>query len=128
MREFGSLDLQQALNELIAPLQDKISVIIDCEGDLSELSLLQATTILRCVQESLTNSIRHGKASELRIKISRKASQLVTEITDNGTAGEFQPGNGLTGIKERVAELNGSTEFNASPRGFHTLLMIPEPG
>ena len=128
MREFGSLDLQQALNELIAPLQDKISVTIDCEGDLSELSLLQATTILRCVQESLTNSIRHGKASELRIEISRKASQLVTEITDNGTAGEFQPGNGLTGIKERVAELNGSTEFNASPRGFHTLLMIPEPG
>ena len=128
MREFGSLDLQRALNELIAPLQDKISVTIDCEGDLSELSLLQATTILRCVQESLTNSIRHGKASELRIKISRKASQLVTEITDNGTAGEFQPGNGLTGIKERVAELNGSTEFNASPRGFHTLLMIPEPG
>jgi signal transduction histidine kinase len=53
---------------------------------------------------------------------------LVTEITDNGTAGEFQAGNGLTGIKERVAELNGSAEFNASPRGFYTLLMIPEPG
>ena len=53
---------------------------------------------------------------------------MVTEITDNGTAAEFQAGNGLTGIKERVAELNGSAEFNASPRGFYTLLMIPEPG
>lgn len=128
IREYGSLDLIQALNELIKPLQDKISVTIDSQGDLSELSLLQATTLLRCIQESLTNSVRHGKASQLRIVITRNNNQLITEIEDNGTAGDYVPGNGLIGIKERVNELKGSAEFNVTRRGFHTTLMIPEPG
>lgn len=128
MREYGSLNLIQALKALVEPLQGKIAVNIDCEGDLSELSLLQATTLLRCVQESLTNSLRHGKATQLNIRIRRDGGQLVTDIQDNGSAGDFKAGNGLTGIRERLTELNGSALFNATSNGFHTVLTIPEPG
>ncbi|MDC8831953.1 sensor histidine kinase [Alteromonas gilva] len=128
MREFGQLDLLQALQALIDPLRDKIQVNIACNTDISGLSLLQATNLLRCIQESLTNSLRHGRADTLDIHIYRASDALIIDITDNGSGStRFTPGNGLKGMQERMAELNGSATFTCSETGFHAYLSLPEP-
>ncbi len=127
MREFGELDLLQALQELIDPLRHKIQVNIACDTDISGLSLLQATNLLRCIQECLTNSLRHGKASVLNIHMYRDANALHIDVTDNGTVNtSISPGNGLKGMTERMEELQGSAIFERSEAGFHVRLCLPE--
>ncbi|APE04451.1 hypothetical protein BM528_00565 [Alteromonas sp. RW2A1] len=129
MREFGQLNLLQALDALTEPLKNKIRVEVDCQTDISNLTLLQATNLLRCIQESLTNTMRHSKADELVISIYKKAAQLCIDIKDNGASANTNnviQGNGLKGIQERISELNGSATFINSDGGFHTLLILPE--
>lgn len=129
MREFGQLNLLQALDALTEPLEKKIQVKIDCQTDISQLTLLQATNLLRCIQESLTNTMRHSKADELVISIYSKSNQLHIEIQDNdhsASTNNVIKGNGLKGIQERMSELNGSATFNNSCSGFHTSLILPE--
>ena len=131
MREFNQLDLLQALNALTAPLKNKIRVKVDCQADISNLTLLQATNLLRCIQESLTNTMRHSRADELVISIYSNANQLHIDIKDNGGSASSNTnnviqGNGLKGIQERISELNGSATFINSGGGFHTSLILPE--
>jgi signal transduction histidine kinase len=135
MREFGQLDLLQALEALTEPLKNKIQVEVDCQTNINHLTLLQATNLLRCIQESLTNIMRHSRADELVISIYSKANQLHLDIKDNGGSSSASPsnsannvvmGNGLKGIEERMSELNGTATFSNSSTGFHTLLILPK--
>ncbi|WP_334064834.1 sensor histidine kinase [Alteromonas genovensis] len=133
MREFGQLNLLQALGALTEPLKDKIQVNIDCQTNINHLTLLQATNLLRCIQESLTNTMRHSRADGLVISIYSNANQLHIDIKDNGGSSSTSPsvnnvvqGNGLKGIEERMSELNGTATFSNSRTGFHTLLILPE--
>ena len=139
MREFGQLNLLQALNALTEPLKNKIQVNIDCQTNINHLTLLQATNLLRCIQESLTNTMRHSRADELVISIYSNANQLHIDITDNGgsssasssaspsnSVNNVVQGNGLKGIEERMSELNGTATFSNNRAGFHTSLALPE--
>ena len=114
---------------------------MDCQTDISNLTLLQATNLLRCIQESLTNTLRHSRADELAINIYQECNQLHVDIRDNGAStrhstsdsqstkhdeSDVAKGNGLKGIQERMTELNGNATFHHSRAGFHTSLVLPE--
>lgn len=70
----------------------------------------------RIVQEALTNSLRHGAATEATVTIS---GALTIEVTDNGhgVAG-YTPGRGLRGMAERAALFNGTVEHHLDSSGF----------
>jgi signal transduction histidine kinase len=69
----------------------------------------QATiTLIRCLQESLTNAIRHGNANEIMITLKADFSHLILLIQDNGIGiREVSFGFGLNGMKERLESLQG---------------------
>jgi two-component system, NarL family, sensor histidine kinase UhpB len=76
-------------------------------------------TIYRCVQESLTNAIRHAAATQIVVAVgdpSGDASQLVLNIEDDGRGigSDASRGLGLTGMEERVRALGG--QFVIEPR------------
>jgi two-component system, NarL family, sensor histidine kinase DesK len=58
------------------------------------------------VREGLTNIVRHAHASSCEIRLS--AAEV--EIVDNGIGGAVTTGNGLSGLRERVAEAGGVVE------------------
>src|SRR5574341_40789 len=66
--------------------------------------------ILRVIQESLTNSAKHARASSVYVTLSRTDGQLMCTIRDDG--GGFDPAlaaeQGLGGLRERVRSLGGS--------------------
>lgn len=73
----------------------------------------------RVVQESVTNSIRHGKASLVTVSIEEKDTKTILRIADNGTGCDtLQEGNGLQGVRERLAKINGTVEFKSTANGF----------
>ncbi|HEX3678666.1 MAG TPA: sensor histidine kinase [Galbitalea sp.] len=85
--------------------------------------------MFRIVQESLTNIVRHAKATVAQVQLSQKGGYYEVTITDNGTApapsGETE-GRGLLGMRERAELLGGTLE--AAPvdgGGFRVSARIP---
>lgn len=89
----------------------------------------QSENLYRIFQESLSNSIRHGKASEVSILMNFDKESLVINIKDNGRGVEEIKylGLGLRNIKERISELKGEVNFSSEiNKGFVIKIIIPK--
>jgi two-component system, NarL family, sensor histidine kinase UhpB len=96
-----------------------------------------AVTLYRIVQESLTNAVRHGQASQVDVVLMVEASLLRLQISDNGCGGIApeisdeapKPGGfGLLGIEERVVALGGSFRIvGRQPHGTVIDVTLPAP-
>ena len=89
-----------------------VSVTAD---DLPPLPAAVEVAVYRTVMEAMTNSVRHGQARHCRVSLTidhegpTADDQLVVTVTDDGTsAGPWQPGVGLTAMRERAEELGGT--------------------
>ncbi|WP_214326344.1 sensor histidine kinase [Nonomuraea sediminis] len=71
----------------------------------------------RIVQESLTNVIRHARASTVSVEIRREPGHLLIDVTDDGRGGAAVPGNGIAGMTERAAALGGELTAGPAPGG-----------
>ncbi len=69
----------------------------------------RAQVLLRCTQEIITNAVRHARARNLWLRFEEgEGGRLVLKASDDGRgAVEFRPGNGLNGMRERLAEVGG---------------------
>jgi len=126
MREDDGLDLRTALNALAAPFP-RPRAHIEIAGDARVTTLAQAETVLRAVQEALTNSARHSQAQNLWIVLRREADRLLLDIRDDGRgSGEPVPGNGLAGMRERFDEAGGGLRIERLDTGaVHLLAWLP---
>ena len=81
-----------------------------------------------CLREAVTNIHRHAAASEVDIDLRIDAGSVWLRIDDNGRGGidDGLPGNGLRGIRERLAPLGGRLDIR-SPRGGGTRLELCVP-
>jgi signal transduction histidine kinase len=88
--------LKSALAHLASTTNDnhKIQCHFSSKGEGTIRSSAVATQLYRIAQESLTNSIKHGKASDIQIVLKDSMDRIVLEISDNGIG--FDP-EGLTG-------------------------------
>jgi two-component system sensor histidine kinase UhpB len=70
-------------------------------------------TIYRVIQESVTNVLRHAKASELGVRASSEREHILVEVSDDGIgmAPDVVFGRGLTGMRERVRALGGTLQL-----------------
>ncbi|MFF0267378.1 sensor histidine kinase [Kribbella sp. NPDC004536] len=73
----------------------------------------------RIIQESLTNVVRHAKATSATVRIQYGEQALVLQIDDNGESLTTQPkeGNGISGMRERATALGGTLTANRTPAG-----------
>jgi signal transduction histidine kinase len=106
-----------------------VPVNLNVEGDLERLPDPHRTCVFRVVQEALTNCAKHSAATHIDISVVGNGDQLDVSVSDNGiglsqTAGHT--GLGLTGIKERVKEMHGSTLIQTRTGG-GTVLRITLP-
>ncbi|HJW65095.1 MAG TPA: ATP-binding protein, partial [Actinomycetes bacterium] len=77
------------------------------------------------VQEALTNSLKHAGPAQAKVRISYGREVLEVQVTDSGESLEppsaaatpFRSGNGLIGMRERVAMFGGTLEAGARPGG-----------
>jgi signal transduction histidine kinase len=91
--------------------------------------------LYRTVQEALTNSVRHGKASRVRVNFWVDAGFISLAITDNGKgAFEVVKGIGLAGMDERIGALGGTVDVGRAAEGGFALSVrvplrvVPYPG
>ena len=87
----------------------------------------RAHVLLRCTQEIITNAVRHAQASVLHLQyaLERGAVRLVARDEGRGADG-FTAGNGLRGMRERLAAYGGEVEADTAPgQGFTLRLRLP---
>lgn len=71
-------------------------------------------TLIRCLQESLTNAVRHGHAKEIMITLKEEDSYVLLTIKDNGIGiSDMKFGFGLNGMKERLESLQGGLSMES---------------
>jgi two-component system sensor histidine kinase UhpB len=78
-------------------------------------------TIYRCIQESLTNALRHADATHIAIALDEIEGERAVRVTvrDDGCGidPDAPPGRGLRGMRERVQALGGSFAIEGAPAG-----------
>jgi glucose-6-phosphate-specific signal transduction histidine kinase len=89
-----------------------------------------AQCVVRCVQEIVTNTLRHAHASNLWIRIQRDRDGIAVDARDDGRgAPAFRPGHGLRGMQERLEDLGGWLRVSApAARDFSLSAWLPGDG
>ncbi|AJS58236.1 helix-turn-helix transcriptional regulator [Paenibacillus sp. IHBB 10380] len=104
------LPLIEALKQLIDEFQtnSNVNVRFRSMGEECPIPRQAQITFYRCLQESLTNAVRHGQATEIVVSLQFEQQQTRLEVQDNGLGAEYlQEGFGLTAMKERAFNLQG---------------------
>jgi len=114
MRADEPLDLDRALRLLVAGVpHPEVHLALPPRLDACDAS--RAHTLFRCVQEALTNTIRHARAENVWIELTEDGGRLAIVIRDDGCGVEtMKPGIGLSGLRERVEGIGGRLEIDSS--------------
>jgi two-component system, NarL family, sensor histidine kinase DesK len=78
------------------------------------------------VREAVTNIQRHARARQARVELQIETGEAVLRIDDDGRGGAIVPGNGLSGMRERIEALGGRLRIDArNGEGTHLEARIP---
>lgn len=104
-----------------------VNVVVDAPQNRLELPAAVELAALRIVQEAVTNTRKHGQASECRILLRLEAGVLRVDITDDGRgfSARVRKGVGLRSIAERAAELGGTSDVSSSSAGTRIRVRLP---
>jgi signal transduction histidine kinase len=118
----SALALVPALQDLVSAVADRrFEIRLAVEGCEAPVEGSRALAVLRLVQEAITNAVRHGgqALSIIEVRVGRAAQGgLTVAVRDDGSGAEtVTPGNGLKGMRERLARLGGSIRWHSSAGG-----------
>lgn len=129
LRQEDRVELRAALLAL-DPGIPAISVIFDIESDAIVQNIDKAEALLRCAQEGITNALRHGGATEVRVALRRSDRDLALTVEDNGTGlavGNPSSGHGLRGLRERLQQFHGTVALERlASRGCVLRAILPD--
>jgi PAS domain S-box-containing protein len=98
-----------------------LPVSLDLPVDDPWLDEAAATALFRILQESLTNVVRHARASRVEVALVRRGDAWVLSISDDGQGLAPDVGRkagiGLIGMRERVNILGGRFSAGPAPGG-----------
>ena len=115
--------------------RSRIDAKLEIEGDVNRLPQEHELCLFRIAQECLTNVHRHSKGTSARVKLSKRAGEIVLKVQDNGRgiSPEIQAalasgktvGVGFRGIQERLRNLDGKIEIRSSAKGTIVTATLP---
>ncbi|WP_238013171.1 sensor histidine kinase [Dactylosporangium sp. AC04546] len=107
------------LDRLAGPLREAgLDVRVETAGEPRPLPAGLDLAAYRVVQESLTNVLKHARATAVRVVIRYDSRSMVVDVRDDGRAGgQDGSGHGLTGMRERVALHGGTLSAGPAPGG-----------
>lgn len=127
-----NLSLSDRLEKLAKEFSEYTSteVSVEVSGDEIEVTKSISSTLIRCLQESLTNAKRHGEATKIIVKLDFHIDSIQLTIVDNGIgSGDFQFGYGLRTMQDRLSIINGELQVQSKQGAGTTITcLIPTKG
>ena len=99
-------------------------VRFECTEPPPRLTPLVESTLALIVRECVTNIVRHARAARCHLTIAANPEHTLLEISDDGRGGIEHEGNGLSGVRERLAALGGRIAID-SHQGTRLRVEIP---
>jgi signal transduction histidine kinase len=131
LRDEDSIDLTQALQNLVEGVPG-LAIHLELPPRFSVDDPKRAQVLLRCAQEIITNTVRHAGARNLWLRFERSGDQrqMAIHARDDGRgASQVKPGNGLAGMRERLAQYGGRLDIvTAKDQGFALDAWLPLEG
>ncbi|GAB5416937.1 MAG: hypothetical protein Crog4KO_18040 [Crocinitomicaceae bacterium] len=127
LQKFG---LWEALKEFLQTIDQTKSVNTSIYG-VPEHVRFDAETelaIYRVMQELVTNSLRHGEATALEVKVDQTGKNMHIHYADNGKGmneKEMKNGLGFLNMRSRIEAINGEIRFSSKVgKGTHTTIEL----
>lgn len=102
-----------------------VNIQLIVTGQVFQLSPGVELVIYKNIQESITNSLKHGKASSIEVRLTYSLERIHLQVIDNGVGCEkTKNGMGLDEMNNRTSFIGGTLEFY-SKNGFIVETIIP---
>lgn len=112
--------LAQGLQDLLGELRQK--VYFNIQERLEEVSLPKGAEdhVFRIAQETLSNTLRHAKATEVQLLLVERNGLVIFRLQDNGVGFSIQDDDhagsyGLRNVEERAVEIGGTCKVVSIP-------------
>ena len=124
--------LEKALKDLrdTIHISGRLSVELSVFGLEQRLERSVEIAVYRIIQELVSNVLKHAKARELSIDVTRSPDRLSVIVSDNGLGFDTTKpaeGMGLGNVRSRAASLGGKVQVDSSP-GVGTTVSVECPG
>lgn len=104
--------LKEGIEELLAELIQKVPINIESKIELLELDKGVEDQLFRIVQEAISNTLRHAKASSLNVTLIKRDDTVILLVIDDGVGFKVEEAKagsyGLQNMQERALEIGGS--------------------
>lgn len=112
LRCHEGIDLHEALRAL-HPGVPRPEIRFDLDPDVRIADMRKADALLHCAQEGITNALRHSGAGHIAVTLATEPGGVVLSVEDDGRgrSDRLRPGNGLSGLRERLAQVGGHLEI-----------------
>lgn len=124
--------LRQLINDFNAQSNAGTIFKLQMSGRIAELHKRVAVDLYRIVQECLTNASKHGRPTEVSVRlehITEKGPHVALTIEDDGGGDvskvRTSSGHGILGMRERLAGIGGALSIGNAPRGLRILAIVP---
>lgn len=122
--------LQEGIKELLDELTQKVP--IDIHEKIEDMRLDKGVEdhLFRILQESVSNTLRHAKATSLEILLIEREGLIILRVSDNGVGfalDENKAGSyGLQNMQERALEIGGTLKVVSLPdKGTRLEVKVP---
>ena len=127
-----ALGLGAALTNLCERLTEQtgVRIVPQLEPGLPALAADAQLVVYRVAQESLTNVVRHARASSATLRLRREGGEIVLEVRDDGDgfdAERDEGGSGIRGMRERALLVGARLRIDSRP-GDGTAVRLSVPG
>lgn len=99
---------------------------VEVTGEIPQLSPQVETAVILALTELTTNILRHSNGNHCHLHFDHTDEQLNISVKDNGVTNEITPGNGLSGIKERLQDIAGELHSDVT-QGCRFIISLPTP-
>ncbi|WP_240659779.1 sensor histidine kinase [Streptomyces sp. WAC 01529] len=115
------------LREALGGVSERCALPVRMEYDVPDpLPSTVETAAYFVVSEAVTNAAKHSAAEEISVRVRASGARLTVLVRDSGVGGADPGGSGLTGLRSRVAALDGTLHVD-SPLGGPTTITAELP-
>jgi signal transduction histidine kinase len=127
-------NLEQGLGRLVREFQANTMVAVSLSAEKAALAMLSASgarSLFLSAQEALANIARHAQAKQVFMTVEAQDNYVILRVADDGrgfdmAAKSYSVGHGLSNMRARAEDLNGSFAIESAPgRGTTVKLAFP---
>jgi len=111
--------LQEGVEELLLELTQKVPMEIDSKVEAIAVDKGVEDQLFRILQESISNTLRHAKATSLHVLLIERDDTVILRVADNGIGFDMKNKKtgsyGMQNMRERAYEVGGTFKIISLP-------------